>query len=376
MSKGIKRLIQALVGVLFAAGFLFLALRKVDPQEFWAQLRSIDPRWSPLILLALAAFYWIKAIRWSYLLGPLRPLSAREIFPAVMIGFMGNNVLPAHLGEFVRMYVLAKQYGLSKTAVLSTIVLERVFDFFAIIGILAATLHFIPVSKDLEVIRTGAYAIGVACAGVFALFLLFVYRTELATRFAERLFQVLPVKLRAKLLDMMRLGVAGLRSLRSTRCLAIVIFLTLLHWAANGLMLYFAAVSLPLPGPLPIHAAFLLLSVMALAITLPSAPGYVGTAQYCFVVALGAFAVGREQALAASIYALFMGYVPVTLAGFYYLARLGLKLRTIEKEAGPPEPDGEGPSPHLGPGHQKENHRADQAHPGDGQENPPAVRAL
>jgi hypothetical protein len=373
MSKGIRRLIQASVGALFAAGFLFLALRKVDPQEFWAQMKSIDLRWSPLILLALAAFFWLKAIRWSYLLGPLRPLSAREIFPALMIGFMGNNVLPAHLGEFVRMYVLAKQYGLSKTAVLSTIVLERVFDFFAIIGILAATLNFTAASKDLEVVRAGAYAVGVACAGVFALFLFFVFRTDRATRIAARLFRVLPSRLRAKLLDMMGLGVAGLGSLRSAKCLSMVICLTLLHWAANGLMLYFAAVSLPLSGPLPIHAAFLLLSVMALAITLPSAPGYVGTSQYCFVVALGAFAVGREQALAASIYSLLMGYIPVTLAGFYYLARLGLKLRTIENAAGSPETDGEGFSPDSGPGHQKEHHRADQAHPGNGQGNPPAV---
>ena len=45
-----------------------------------------------------------------------------------MIGFMGNNVLPAHLGELIRVFVLGRTFALSKAAVLSSVVLERILD--------------------------------------------------------------------------------------------------------------------------------------------------------------------------------------------------------------------------------------------------------
>ena len=63
------------------------------------------------------------------LLTPLRANTALEVFPALMIGFIGNNLLPAHLGKFVRTYILARQLGLRNIPVLATIVLERMFDF-------------------------------------------------------------------------------------------------------------------------------------------------------------------------------------------------------------------------------------------------------
>ena len=49
--------------------------------------------------------------------------------------------------------------------------------------------------------------------------------------------------------------------------------------------------------------------------------------------ALQPFGVDREVALAGSFYALFLGIVPVTLAGLFFTARLGLKLRTLKEEA-------------------------------------------
>jgi antitoxin component YwqK of YwqJK toxin-antitoxin module len=64
-----------------------------------------------------------------------------------------------------------------------------------------------------------------------------------------------------------------------------------------------------------------------------TAPGYIGTTQYCFLVALRPFGVSDEIAFAGSLYALLLGLIPVTLAGLFYAARLGLKLRTLREEA-------------------------------------------
>lgn len=333
MSKKTKRLIQVVVGILFAAVFLYLAVRKINPDEFRIQLKSVNLRYFIPILITITVFFWLKAIRWSWLLRPIRYFSARDVFPALMIGFMGNNVLPAHLGEFARMYVLAKQYHLSKASVLSTIILERVLDFLAIIGLFAVTLQFVPLSEELELIRTGGYLIGIVCVIVFIFFMTYVWQTDRALKITEKTLLIVPRKVREKVLEMMRLGLKGIYSLRNPWLLVAIMAITVIHWGVNGLGLYLAVVSFPLQNPLSLVAIIFLMAVTILGITLPSAPGYFGTTQYCFVIALGVFGISRETALAGSFYALFMVYVPVTLAGFYFLARVGLKLSALSQEA-------------------------------------------
>lgn len=342
----------------FAAGgaLLWLALRNADPGRLWALLTGVDLRFfAPVFLLVmalLALFFWLKAVRWSWLLRPLAPLRTADVFPPLMIGFMCNNILPAHLGEFVRMYVLAAQRGLRNTAVLSTIVLERLLDFLAVVGVFAVTLQFVPLSPELAGLRTVGYAVGAACAALFACFVIFVWRTAWALRAADRTLAAalrlgvgiliflpaerrrrLRVRLHAKLFGLLEAGVPGLFSLRNLRMFGAMVAITLLLWSLNGLMLYLAVISFAPAQPVPLLAALFLFSVCALGITLPSAPGYIGTTQFCFVIALQPFGVDREIALAGSFYALFLGIVPVTLAGLYYAARLGLKLRTIKEEA-------------------------------------------
>jgi len=344
------------LGLAAGGALLFLAVRSADPGKLWERLTGVDPRFFVpfffLIMALLAAFFWLKAVRWSRLLRPLAPLRANDVLPSLMIGFMANNLLPAHLGEFVRMYVLAAQRGLSNAAVLSTIVLERLMDFLAIVAVFAVTLQFVPLSPELAGLRAVGAVVGAATLVLFACFAAFVWRTAWALRAADRFLAAalrpavgaliflprerrrgLSARLHARLYGLLQAGVPGLFSLRDPLQFAAMLGMTLLIWSLNGLMLYLAAVSFT-PAEFPsLLAAFFLFSVCALGITLPSAPGYIGTTQFCFVIALQPFGVDREVALAGSFYALFLGIVPVTLAGLFFTARLGLKLRTLKEEA-------------------------------------------
>ncbi len=65
-------------------------------------------------------------------------------FWALMLGLFANNVLPARLGEVARMAALSRETGLRRTQVLTTIVVERVFDLAALAVIAAVTLPLVP----------------------------------------------------------------------------------------------------------------------------------------------------------------------------------------------------------------------------------------
>ena len=69
----------------------------------------------------------------------------------------------------------------------------------------------------------------------------------------------------------------------------------------------------------------LLLNVIGL--TLPAAPGHVGTVQLAFLVGLAPFGVPHEEAFAASVVYNFLMVVPTVILGFPGLRRAGEVLR-------------------------------------------------
>ncbi len=333
-APGAPRRFHVLLGIVLAGLFLFLAFSNVNVPELARTLASVDLTYLPVILLLLGLFFLLKAIRWAYILRPVRKLGTFEVFPALMIGFAGNNVLPAHLGEFVRIFVLSRRYGLAISQVFATVVVERLFDFLTVVGLLAFSLQFAPLSAELKMVRTGGYLVGAVCLVVFAVALASALNPPKARKVIESLGRFIPSKLRERAVTVGSMAVEGLGALRKPRLFFLISFLTVAGWVVNGLCLYLCAVSFPVPGwPSPV-AGLLLASVMALGITLPSAPGYIGTTQLCFVIALGAFKINKTTALSGSVYAFLTAYIPVTVTGLFFAWYMGFSLRTLKRTAG------------------------------------------
>ena len=91
---------------------------------------------------------------------------------------------------------------------------------------------------------------------------------------------------------------------------------------AAGVEASFRAFALDLPA----YASFLLLGVIAVAIVLPSAPGYIGPFQAGTVQGLALVGVARDTALSVSIVYHLLNFVPITLVGLAYLNALNLTL--------------------------------------------------
>ena len=95
-------------------------------------------------------------------------------------------------------------------------------------------------------------------------------------------------------------------------------------WVVNaaGVEATFRAFSLDLPP----YAAFLVLGTIAVALVLPSAPGYVGPSRSAPSRAWPCWAWPRETALSLSIVYHLANYIPITLVGLAYLSGLNLTL--------------------------------------------------
>ncbi len=196
--------------------------------------------WSlPVLLLALVLFYVLKAHRWSLLLRPVKPLSARQITPALLIGFMANNLLPAHLGEFVRVFVLSKQFDIDKTPVLSTVVLERVFDIVAILLILGVSLPFISgMPADLQYACKVFGVVSLAGVAVLVIYMAFTNWFVATARRILNGLRFIPAKLVDGVVGMLETGAIGLESVRSPKLLLAISLSSIGQWMLNALMIF------------------------------------------------------------------------------------------------------------------------------------------
>jgi glycosyltransferase 2 family protein len=318
------------VACLWYAISLMLQDENAVPQLVYA-FRNANYWTLPLIFLVLFAFYWLKAWRWRLLLSPVgRFKPTQDLLPPIMIGFAFNNLLPAHLGEFVRCYVFKRQQQMSMTLTLSSVILERVFDVIAILSFLGLGLLFIP-GVD-PAIRTGAYVIAILSALCVAGGLVYVLWTSQFVAIFESILKrmvFIPHGIIERICRMLESGAEGLASLKDVRLTIAILVLSLIKWGLNGSLVLISLWAFGIAvSPM---VAMVVLGVVAFGVTVPSSPGYFGVIQLCFMLVLKWFVEDRASIFAASVYFHVSQWVPVTAIGLLYFARTGLSIRQVEE---------------------------------------------
>jgi len=321
-----------LIGFLLTALFLWIVARNVNPADLAAAFREADYRLVVPATLATLAGYLVRTVRWQRIVKPRAPLEFGPAFSVLMMGFAANNLLPARLGEFVRAYLLGRRIGARKTFGMATIILERVCDGLVLIAFLGVVSLLIPLplwGQEVQVVSSALFL--AAAVGVLAL----LTQEDLAVRFIDILLHPLPSRLSGPLVRATGSFISGLHSLKSRRNLLLVLGLSVAVWLLEALSYFLItrAFSIWMPASRQALAALFLLVVVNLGIMLPSAPGYVGTFQFFAVMALGAFAVPKETALAVAISSHLMQYLLVTGIGLLFFARENLSFWSFGKAA-------------------------------------------
>ena len=252
-----------------------------------------------------------------------------------MIGFAFNNLLPAHLGEFVRVYVFARRQQVNFGAVLSTVVLERIFDILAILGFFLLGLAFTPdlPPETRNLAWGGAIFVGLVLLVAVAYLIWTRPVVDLTESLLARL-KFVPAGLRGKIIRLLEGGAVGLAALKSGGLVAMIGLNSIVQWAINGLLMHLALWSFDIHvSP---FASCLLLGITAFAVTIPASPGYFGVIQLAFTTAINPRTVpgvSEEAVFAASIYYQMGQYVLVTAIGLLYFNLQGLRMSDVRQEA-------------------------------------------
>lgn len=320
---------QFWVGILISLFFLWLALRGLKLDEFWQSVRSANYWW---ILPGVAVYFigvWVRAWRWHYLLGPIKKIPTRTMFPVTCIGYMGNNIYPARAGEVLRAVILKRREGVPISASLATIIVERIFDGVVMLGFVFVNLPelakvatadsgFVGNIQDFALIGTGLF---IGALIVFILAAMFPQVTaKIGQWFIDR---ILHKRFREQTSDVMLKFLDGLASLRSPVNVLMVFITSILIWLLETVKYWFVMHAFTFE--VSFFALMLLNGVANLATTIPAAPGYIGTWEAVTKAVLVAYEVPGAEALGYAVVLHVALWLPITALGAWYMAREGIK---------------------------------------------------
>ncbi|MFQ6676756.1 MAG: lysylphosphatidylglycerol synthase transmembrane domain-containing protein [Fidelibacterota bacterium] len=321
MSKNYK----FIIGFSISIGGLWYAFKGVDLNQIKTHILQADIQYLLLSVIVMIASVIVRAMRWKLILIPLHIFPLKPLYKSTMIGYFGNGVLPFRLGELLRAYAISRSNYISSSAAFGTILLERLLD---LIG-LAVLMAFVALSSPLMDWSSGVLLgliIFTSCGFIFVLWL-----EKSHSKLHEKVVHWKLFKKRSgqTALRIINNIFEGLTSIRRTKHTGSLIFYTIALW----LMYFVCTYSVVLATHIDISwiGACIILIATTLAISIPSAPGYVGTyhaaAVYVLVNIYNA-SIGESQAFSVLIHAI--GYIPLVLIGFIYFLQSSIHFKEIK----------------------------------------------
>ncbi|MCF6285403.1 MAG: flippase-like domain-containing protein, partial [Candidatus Hydrogenedentes bacterium] len=297
--------------------------------------RNANWWWVALSLALVFVTFLTRVKRWGYIVRTAQPVSFRAMFSATQIGFLGNFTLPARVGEVIRAVVLARLTGLTFSRCFAFVALDRVTDLFGLVVVmlLAATV-FQPTEAivlddwtiEPDLIRVTTLSTIVLVTGIISAFVALYCRKALALRLVSATVGRVSPWLSEKLQGMLAQFADGMHVFKSVGDMSRAIFWSLVTWTI-GTLCYFCVVQ-AFALDVPWYTAIIVMAFLAVAISVPGPPGFVGTFHFGIVGALLVVApeTDRDVAKAAALVAHMVNTLPVWVAGAVclYTEKLGL----------------------------------------------------
>lgn len=306
-----------------------------------------------LLLPALALYFTgvgVRAVRWHFLLRSVKPVPARALFPVVVIGYMANDILPFRIGELVRAFVLRQEQSISATAVLVTIVVERLFDGLTMITFVAAASVLLPIDPA---VKTTVALVAFVFIAIMLILVLVAGLRERLDRTILFILNRLPSHLGERAGKLIDSFLHGLGVLRNPVDAIAALACSFVAWGFEAGMYFTLALAfsdlLPqiqrhlfqIEGPatavltlIRSFAVFMLLTGFAnLLATAPSTPGYFGVLDAPIKGTLTLFSVEPNLATSYTLVLHLALIVPVTLLGFFYAWRAGFSIAQLSRPA-------------------------------------------
>lgn len=316
------RNLRVAVSLALSAFFLWLSVRGISWDEVGDALARAHWGWTIPMAIPAVVSLWCRAMRWGIFIRPMATVKPRPLLSATSIGSAANMLLPLRAGEVLKPWVLARKEGVPFASVMATVAVERLFDMATLaLFFFVATLS-LPIREDWQACGKIFYA-------TFAVFLLalvlLVALPDRVVGLASVVLRPLPSRFSDPLLGLLRQFQQGLTSLGSASAIAAACVWSLLVWVGIALSFGFGFYAFDLDVPL-LEGSLVVGVMVAIAVSIPGGPGFIGMFQAGCVAALSFYGVPQSVAFSYSLVTHLVQFSISVAMGLFFFLREDLSM--------------------------------------------------
>lgn len=305
----------------FIVAFFVMALMfrgfGIDPGETWDAVRGASPFYYVLAILSYYVAFFLRGWRWQIMVKNIgidakageKVPSVRSCTEFIMLGWFGNTLTVARLGDAYRGWLLNQETGIGFSKSFGTIVAERMIDVatVAILLVLSAALFIAGIESDERswIAVSLGFALGLFFVALAILIVMLKYGKRLAGRLPWR-FNVLYRR--------MHDGTMG-----SLRKLPLLFMISATLWIIDSLrlLLVLEAVDATIDMATVQMLAFILFASLAQSVltTIPFTPGGLGFVEAGFTGLLAPVLNSASLATAITLLERSITYVSIVVFG-------------------------------------------------------------
>jgi uncharacterized membrane protein YbhN (UPF0104 family) len=285
------------LGLLVATALITWGVLRLD----WSALRTALAQtkawpWLPLGAAAYLLGQLVRGARGRVLVGDQANVTVPVMSHISAVGYAGNNLLPARLGELARLAMLSERTGFPPAQSLVLIGIERLLDGLVIVGLFAllGPIAQVPRSALFGLVAVaGALVLGIALAR-------FVVPATVALTRGHAIRSAAGIA-------------ATLTALRGSRVLFRLLLLSLATWLCEAAM--YLALFPALHLPLDARAAVLVMAATNIGLWFAVPAGFIGVFHGACAAAVARVTGDAAAASAYAVLAHAAFYLPVTVWG-------------------------------------------------------------
>jgi glycosyltransferase 2 family protein len=318
----LRKYLKFILLLLFTVFIFWFFGRNLNWAEVSQSLQKAKAIYLIAAVLIICLGYWLRAKRWQVLLEPITESSLKELFATTTVGFTAVFFV-GRAGEILRpMWLPMRDHRVRPSAALATLFIERIFDLAALICFFAFNLLWLefPTGQEGEVANVKFAGVLMLVAVAMGFIGLYIYQRFSGSiiNWFERItnVRILPKRLRAIFLSVLRQLANALQILRDWREVAAVVFWTFVLWLGVAVPTWLVILAFDLPMDFS-HALFVM-GWAAIGSVVPTPGGAAGAFHAATASGLIFLGVDKDQAFAVSIAMHLVYFAPAIIFGVYY----------------------------------------------------------
>lgn len=324
-----REILGYLISLALGIGLLIYTFRGVSVNEVANEFSNINYFYLILFILVIFMGTFLRALRWKYMIVTFKEnVKLKNLFEATVMGY-GVNVLFPRLGEIARSLYLGSSEKISRSSVLGTIIVERVYDLiFLLLSVLISIWLFgEKLSEKYPWIYNSIY-FGLLILGIsfIALFLIIKFQSKIVL-WVEKFLGLIKLNKFSRATEITSKVIDGFNSIKTKQNYFLTFLLSPILWFTYAAGSYIGLLALNMHKILPVDlsSGLIIMSITTFGIMIPI-PGSTGSYHaFCKSVLTMFLGFDVKISLAYAVLTHLLNTIPFVIYSFFIILKQGLK---------------------------------------------------